>query len=115
MQFNWRIDSLDTDINTGVIRAAHWELSAFKWVDLEGGNENDKILHKEKVYGMLDFWDATSESEDFIDWRSVTEDQVIGWVKDSLGEEEVLKLEESVVNNLNLKITPETKTNLPWE
>lgn len=115
MQFNWRIDSLDTDISTGVIRAAHWELSAFEWVDLEGGNENDKVLHRERVYGTLDFWNATSESEDFIDWGSVTEEQVIGWVKDSLGEEEVFKLEESVTNSLNLKITPDTKTNLPWE
>ena len=115
MQFNWRIDSLDTDIDTGVIRAAHWELSAFEWVNLEEGNENDKVLHKERVYGMLGFWDATSESEDFISWESVTEDQVIGWVKDSLGEEEILKLEQSVVKDLNLKINPEIKINLPWE
>ena len=104
--YNWRINALDAKIHEGdndnVIYTVHWSYSA---TDETGEHSVSSIGTHGVEY----------DADNFTPYADLTEEQVIGWVKDSLGEEEVLKLEESVTNSLNLKITPDTKTNLPWE
>ena len=112
MQFSWQVNALEADKVTGVISIVHWELLALEWVG--GVEENERELHRERVYGTIDL-DATDPSaEGFVDWSDVTEPQAIEWVKTALGDEEVSKLEQGVTTALELKLNPTEKTDLPW-
>jgi len=112
MQFSWQVNALEADKVTGVISIVHWELLALEWVG--GVEENERELHRERVYGTIDL-DATDPSaEGFVDWSDVTEPQAIEWVKTALGDEEVSKLEQGVTAALELKLNPTEKTDLPW-
>ena len=52
---------------------------------------------------------------DFTPYELLTEAQVITWVQDVLGEDEVLELEEAVIVQLNQLINPpEVILPLPW-
>lgn len=52
---------------------------------------------------------------DFIPYELLTEAQVITWVQDVLGEDEVLELEKAVLELLNQAINPpEVTLPLPW-
>ena len=112
MEFSWQVNALDADKVTGVISTVHWELLALKWV--EGAEENERELHRERVYGTIAL-DATDPSDEgFVDWENVTEPKAIEWAKTALGDEEVSKLEQGVTAALELKLNPTKKTNLPW-
>lgn len=56
-----------------------------------------------------------SVGPDFIPYELLAEAQVITWVQDVLGEDEVLELEEAVIVQLNQLINPpEVILPLPW-
>ena len=112
MQFSWQVNALDADKVTGVISNVHWELLALEWV--EGAEENEKELHRERVYGSIALDDTDPSAEGFVDWENVTEPQAIEWAKTALGDDEVTKIEQKVTAALELKLNPTEKNNLPW-
>lgn len=112
MEFSWQVNALDADKVTGVISIVHWELLALKWI--EGVKENERELHRERVYGAIALDDTDPSAEGFVDWANVTEPQAIEWAKTALGDEEVTKIEQKVTAALELKLNPTEKTNLPW-
>ena len=53
---------------------------------------------------------------DFIDASELTQDQIIAWVKNSLGNDAVAQLDSSVTNQaLNLSMPTISSIPLPWE
>lgn len=53
--------------------------------------------------------------EPFTAFADLTEDQVIGWAKESLGEEKVSSIEAGLVSQLELLLNPVSVTPvLPW-
>lgn len=112
MEFSWQVNALEADKVTGVISIVHWELLALKWV--EGSEENERELHRERVYGTIGL-DATDPNvEGFVDYENVTEPQAIEWAKTALGDEKIIEIEQKVTAALELKLNPTKKTNLPW-
>lgn len=51
-------------------------------------------------------------NDNFIQYQSLTEDTVISWVKQSLGDEFIAKLEASIDDELAIK--KPNQVNLPW-
>jgi hypothetical protein len=57
------------------------------------------------------------EEEGFVAYSELTEEQVIGWVKESLGKEGVDSIEKSLASQVDKKINPPvvpTVKPLPW-
>jgi len=54
------------------------------------------------------------DSEDFIAFESLTESDVVGWVKAQLGENGVSDLERMLTEALARKLQPETVSEIPW-
>jgi hypothetical protein len=89
---NFTIEQLDTDADSGVIQA-HWRVTK-----TSGDNTAES-------YGSCDFF-PDSTAEDYIAFDSLTEANVIDWVRNQL---DLTDLEE----HLDLDLAQQTPS-LPW-
>jgi len=95
MTITWTIAQLDRQTSDGLVTTAHWRVDA---VDGE---------HSAGSYGTVGFERGTS----FIAYESLTESQVIAWVKDKLDVEEI---EASLQAQIDAQKAPVTATGVPW-
>jgi len=91
----WKIAQLDRQTSDGLVTTAHWRVDA---VDGE---------HSAGSYGTVGF----ERGEIFIAYDSLTEAQVIAWVKDKL---EVADIEAGLSAQISAKKAPTTATGVPW-
>jgi hypothetical protein len=95
MTTTWTIAQLDRQTSDGLVTTAHWRVDA---VDGE---------HSADSYGSVGF----ERGDTFIAYASLTEAQVIAWVKDKLDVEEI---EASLQAQIDAKKNPVTATGTPW-
>jgi len=91
----WTISQLDRQTSDGLVTTAHWRVDA---VDGE---------YSAGSYGSVGF----ERGDTFIAYDSLTEAQVIAWVKDKLDVEEI---EEGLQAQIESKKNPVTATGTPW-
>ena len=91
----WKIAQLDRQTSDGLVTTAHWTVNA---VDGE---------HSAGAYGTVGF----ERGDTFIAYDSLTEAQVIAWVKDKL---DVEAIEASLSAQIDLQKAPVTATGVPW-
>ncbi len=96
MEYNWNVVNMDRLTSDGFVVTVHYTVSA---VDGE---------YTASTYGTVSY---TQESENFTPFEDLTKDQVIGWVKDSLGEQTV---EESLAAQIEAQKNPVQESGLPW-
>ena len=82
MAVTWTISTLERNTDDGVV-VAHWRAS-----DVDGD-------HSGSSYGTCGFTPDES-AEGYVYYDSLVEEDVIGWVKDSMGEEAVTGVEDSI-------------------
>lgn len=109
--YNWVINSLDVltslnDLNNVVYKVHYEYIATSEEVDEEGNNYTGKIK------GKMDI--DVPDSENFIEFEDLTEDQVIGWLESKLNMDK-FKFTADVrvkkpVDNLELQREVET----PW-
>jgi hypothetical protein len=95
MTITWKIDQLDRQTSDGLVTTAHYTVNA---VDGE---------HTAGSYGTVGF----ERGESFIAYESLTEAQVIAWVKDKL---DVEAIETGLAAQIALQKAPVTATGVPW-
>jgi hypothetical protein len=95
MTTTWTIAQLDRQTADGLVTTAHWRVDA-----VDGKHTADS-------YGSVSFERGTS----FTAYNSLTEAQVIAWVKAKL---DVTAIQSSLQSEINAKKTPVTSTGLPW-
>lgn len=105
ISYNWSVAQMDAypeyEGNTDVVFTVHWRMD---------GVDGD---HTAGVYGSVGL--TLDPEATFTPFASLTEAQVIGWVKDALGEEQVTGYEESVAGQIEAQINPPVVTPpLPW-
>ena len=101
----WSVAQLDAypefDGNTDVVFTVHWTLNG---IDGE---------HTGHVYGSSAV--LLNEGGTFVPYADLTEAQVIGWVKEALGEEAVTGFEASVAKQIEDQANPPVvHPALPW-
>ena len=101
----WSVVQMDCypelDGETDVVFTVHWTLSATDGT-YNGG-----------VYGSVGV--TLDAGATFIPYDQLTEAQVIGWVQDALGAEQVAAYEANVAQQINDQIDPPVVTPpLPW-
>lgn len=107
--FTWSITQLETapteDGLTDVVKTAHWTLNASE-VD------EDKT-YQAGSYGSVGF--GAPSPQDFTAYSGLTFDEVIGWVKGTLGQMQVDNMEEALTQGIkNQKNPPIVVLPLPW-
>ena len=100
----WNILQLERQISTGGIYAAHWLVEDHEVVD--------DIIHVGRV-ADVETLEVDPSSESFTPYADVTEEQVITWVKASLGSE-VDTILNSVATQIEESKTPTTAKGTPW-
>lgn len=84
----------------GQVYTAHWT------VNLENQGESAG------AYGSVGFGDP--DPGNYTPFDQLTEDQVIGWVKSALGDEQVASIEAALAEQIQQKLNPTSSAGVPW-
>lgn len=95
----------DVDGEVDVVFTVHWTLT--------GTETHGETTYTGSVYGSVG---VTLDPEaPFTPYADLTKDQVVGWVQDALGAEQVAAYEASVAQQIENQIKPTVVTPpLPW-
>jgi hypothetical protein len=96
--FTWRIANLERETADGFVLTAHWTLSA------EDGT------YASSAYGSVGF----ERPDKLIPFADLTEEMVIGWVKDNFGAEKVTEIEGALQAQLDEQRHPSKAAGVPW-
>ena len=95
MNITYTIAQLDRQTSDGLVTTAHWRVDA---VDGE---------YSAGSYGTVGF----ERGDTFTSYDSLTEAQVIAWVKDKL---DVAEIETGLQAQIDAQKSPVTATGVPW-
>ena len=103
--YNWTVAQLDAyptyENHADVVFTVHWRMD---------GTDGE---YTAGVYGSVGL--TFDPEATFTPYADLTEAQVVGWVKDALGEDQVTSYEESVAGQIEAQINPPVVTPpLPW-
>ena len=94
--YNWSIVQMDRLTSDGFVVTVHYNVSA-----VDGD-------YSASTYGTCGY---TQESESFVPYADLTEATVVGWVKESLGQETV---EASLQSQIDAQKNPVVAQGTPW-
>lgn len=78
--YSWQIASLERELPDNYVYTAHWTVRASEPTG-QTNDEGQPTFYAAEVYGQVGF----SRPDNLIPYDSLTEEIVIGWVKDELG------------------------------
>jgi len=96
--FTWAIANLERETADGFVYTAHYTVNA------EDGT------YSAGAYGSI----GLERPESLIPFDDLTEDMVVGWVKDKLGDEKVAEVELALQSQLDEKHAPTKAAGVPW-
>ena len=96
MEYTWTIAQLERNTADDFVVTVHYRVTA---VD---------DTYTASTYGTVGY---TQESETFIPFADLTEATVVGWVKESLGEDTV---EAALASQIEAQKAPVTVAGMPW-
>lgn len=95
----WKIASLDRETADGYVFTAHYTVNAT--------NET----YSAGAYGSIGF----ERPETLVPFADLTEETVVGWVKEALGgDEKVAEIEAALQAQLDEQAAPTKASGLPW-
>ena len=96
MEFTWSIVQMDRLTSDGFVVTVHYTVNAV---------DGDYTAY---TYGTVGF---TQEEMEYVPFADLTQSQVVGWVKDSLGQATV---EEALATQIEAQKNPVQESGLPW-
>lgn len=96
---SWHIANLERETSDGYVYTAHWTVSA---TDGE---------YSSSSYGSVGF---QRPDEELIPFEELTEELVISWVQEKLGEEQVSLITSSLISQIDDQREPSSLSGVPW-
>ena len=96
--FSWRVANMERETADGFVFTVHYTVNA------EDGT------YSAGAYGSL----GLERPDNLIPFDQLTEDVVVGWVKNKFGEEKVTEIEAALQEQLDQKHSPTKAAGLPW-
>ena len=104
----WTVISTQRETTNNGITVAHWTAS-----DSEDVGTDPVVTHLGSSYGSCNYTpDHTAEG--FTAYASLTEADVVGWVKETLGEAMVTDTENAVAAQIADSKAPAQANGVPW-
>ena len=105
IRYEWKIEEMDSypshNGKNNVVYNIKWRCDAI---------EDDYCA---KLYGITSV--TFDDSSPFTEYDNLTNDQVVEWVKSSMKDEEIFKIESDLLEEINDKKNPKSVINsLPW-
>jgi len=108
MTVTWTITQLDRqetkDSLSDVVLNVNWYAYETKTVDSKN--------YSGKEFGTVTL--NAPDSSNFKDYKSLTQNEVITWVKNVLGTDEITKIETSIATQITKATEPPVLSGLPW-
>ena len=108
MAVTWTIATLERNTDDGVV-VAHWRASDSEVV----GAGDDAVTHSGSSYGTASFT-PDADAEGYVPYADLTEETVVGWVKDQLTAEKVTEIEAALQAQLDEQAAPTKASGTPW-
>jgi hypothetical protein len=108
MTVTWNISTLERNTDNGVV-VAHWRATDSEVV----GTDDEAVTHSGSSYGTCGFTPDAS-ADGYVAYDNLTEENVIGWVKGSMGEEAVTGVEDSIAAQIAESKAPAISVGTPW-
>ena len=96
--FTWAIANLERETADGFVYNAHYTISA------------SDGTYSSSAYGSI----GLERPDSLIPFDDLTEDMVVGWVKEKLGDEKVAEVEAALQSQLDEKHAPSKAAGVPW-
>jgi hypothetical protein len=96
--FTWAIANLERETSDGFVFTGHYTVSAADEAYSAG------------AYGSIGF----ERPDSLIPFDDLTEDMVVGWVKEKLGDEKVTEIEAALQSQIDEKRAPSKASGMPW-
>ena len=94
----WKITQLDRETADGFVFTAHYTV------------ESSDNTYKAGVYGSIGF----EKPETLVAYSDLTEEVVIGWIKNQLTTEKVTEIESILQDQLDEQAAPTKASGTPW-
>jgi len=94
----WTIAQLDRETSDGFVFTAHYRVDA------------DNGTYTAGAYGSLGF----ERPDTLIPFSELTQEEVLGWVKEALTEEKVDEIEAALSTNISEQVSPTKASGVPW-
>ena len=98
--FTWAVANMEHYTSDGVVFTVHYTVNA------EDGT------YSSGAYGSVGL--EKPDAGEMIPYADLTEEIVVGWVKDHFGEEKVAEIEAALQAQLDQQHAPTTAPGLPW-
>ena len=96
--FSWAIANLEHETADGFVYTAHYTISA------------KNAAYSASAYGSIGF----ERPDSLVPYSDLTEEIVVGWVKDTLTEEKVEQIEDALQSQLDEQAAPTKAAGVPW-
>jgi len=109
MAVTWTVVQLERNASDDGVIVAHWRVSDSE----EVGTGDDAVTHYGSSYGTSGF-SPDPDADGFVAFADIEEATAIQWCKDSMGEEAVTALEDSIAAQIADSKAPAISTGVPW-
>ena len=109
MAVTWTVVQLERNTDDDGVVVAHWRVSDSE----EVGAGDDAVTHHGSSYGTSGFT-PDPDADGFVAFADIEEATAIQWCKDSMGEEAVTSIEESIAAQIADSKAPAISTGVPW-
>ena len=99
----WQVNTMERDISDGHVNKVIYRVI---------GKDDD--TEKDRATGEVTFTKPESLPSDFVAYDKLDEATVLGWVKTSIGADDVAAIEKTLEDNIALINTPVTATGKPF-
>ena len=100
INYEWNVVQMERKAADGFVTTVHYTVSA-----MEG---EYTALISASTYGTVGF---TQEQSSYTPFEQLTKEQVVGWVQESLGKDEV---EAGLAAQIDAQKNPVSESGLPW-
>jgi hypothetical protein len=106
--FTWKVANLERNVADGKVYTVHYTVNALS--DTVDPNSESGGFYSAGAYGSVGLdGDVTTPFE------NLTEEVVVGWVKEALGgEEKVAEIEAALQAQIDEKVAPSKAAGVPW-
>ena len=106
--FTWKVANLERNVADGKVYTVHYTVNALS--DQVDPNSESGGFFSAGAYGSVGL-----DGEVSVEFGSLTEEVVVGWVKETLGgEEKVAEIEAALQAQIDEKVAPTKAAGVPW-
>ena len=102
--FTWDIGTLERETGDGFVFTIHWTVNAVSSELRDNGEP-----YSAGAYGST----GLERPKKLIPFDDLTKDQVLGWLKDSIGADKVSEIEKALEAQITEQIAPSRQTGTP--